>query len=146
VWLWWAYRTYDICTLLSIQYLGREGGGRVGRKQYLTIEVFQYMFLLYYFIKAMGWGGEVISRKGIQYIHLYTAISREKFFQYMFILYYCICTYIYIPPPLPPPLPHPIFIFLIYCIHVGGGRGGGLDVVDQNNFVNLFCMKNISSI
>ena len=32
-------------------------GGRVGRKQYLTIEVFQYMFLLYYFIKAMGWGG-----------------------------------------------------------------------------------------
>ena len=33
------------------------GGGRVGRKQYLTIEVFQYMFLLYYFIKAMGWGG-----------------------------------------------------------------------------------------
>jgi hypothetical protein len=57
VWLWWAYRTYDICTLLSIQYLGREGGGRDGRKQYLTIEVFQYMFLLYYFIKAMGWGG-----------------------------------------------------------------------------------------
>ena len=36
---------------------GWEGGGRVGRKQYLTIEVFQYMFLLYYFIKAMGWGG-----------------------------------------------------------------------------------------
>ena len=36
------------------------GGGRVGRKQYLTIEVFQYMFLLYYFIKAMGWGGEQI--------------------------------------------------------------------------------------
>ena len=106
------------------------GGGGVcwwasGRKQYITMEV--------------------ISRKGIQYIHLYTAISREKFFQYMFILYYCICTYIYIPPP-PPPLPHPIFIFLIYCIHVGGGRGGGLDVVDQNNFVNLFCMKNISSI
>ena len=27
VWLWWAYRTYDICTLLSLQYLGREGGG-----------------------------------------------------------------------------------------------------------------------
>ena len=143
VWLWWAYRTYDICTLLSLQYLGREGGGRVGRKQYLTIEVFQDMFLLYYFIKAMGWGGEVISRKGIQYIHLYTAISREEFFQYMFILYYCICRYIYIPPP---PLPHPIFIFLIYCIHVGVGGGWGLDVVDQNNFVNLFCMKNISSI
>jgi hypothetical protein len=37
--------------------LGSGGGGRVGRKQYLTIEVFQYMFLLYYFIKAMGWGG-----------------------------------------------------------------------------------------
>ena len=137
--------TYVLYCLYST-WVGR-GGGRVGRKQYLTIEVFQYMFLLYYFIKAMGWGGEVISRKGIQYIHLYTAISREKFFQYMFILYYCICTYIYIPPPLPPPLPHPIFIFLIYCIHVGGGRGGGgLDVVDQNNFVNLFCMKNISSI
>ena len=87
------------------------GGGGVcwwasGRKQYITMEV--------------------ISRKGIQYIHLYTAISREKFFQYMFILYYCICTYIYIPPPLPPPLPHPIFIFLIYWIHVGGGRGGGV--------------------
>ena len=127
VWLWWAYRTYDICTLLSLQYLGREGGGgRVGRKPYLTIEVFQYMFLLYYFIKAMGWGGEVISRKGIQYIHLYTAISREKFFQYMFILYYCICTYIYIPPP--PPLPHPIFIFLIYCTvyMIGVGEGGGV--------------------
>jgi len=27
---------------------------------------------------------------------------------------------------------------------VGVGGGGGLDVVDQNNFVNLFCMKNIS--
>ena len=39
-----------------------------GRKQYITMEV--------------------ISRKGIQYIHLYTAISREEFFQYMFILYY----------------------------------------------------------
>jgi hypothetical protein len=25
-WLWWAYRTYDICTLLSIQYLGVLGG------------------------------------------------------------------------------------------------------------------------
>ena len=38
--------------------LGSGGGGeRDGRKQYLTIEVFQYMFLLYYFIKAMGWGG-----------------------------------------------------------------------------------------
>jgi hypothetical protein len=108
----------DICTLLSLQYLGREGGGRVGRKQYLTIEVFQYMFLLYYFIKAMGWGGEVISRKGIQYIHLYTAISREKFFQYMFILYYCICRYIYIPPP-PHPFPTPSLFFL------GGGGGGG---------------------
>ena len=31
VWLWWAYRTYDICTLLSLQYLGREGGGGFGR-------------------------------------------------------------------------------------------------------------------
>ena len=57
-----------------------------GRKQYITMEV--------------------ISRKGIQYIHLYTAISREKFFQYMFILYYCICRYIYIPPP-PHPFPTP---------------------------------------
>ena len=49
------------------------GGGGVcwwasGRKQYITMEV--------------------ISRKGIQYIQLYTAISREEFFQYMFILYY----------------------------------------------------------
>jgi len=127
VWLWWAYRTYDICTLLSLQYLGREGGGRVGRKQYLTIEVFQYMFLLYYFIKAMGWGGEVISRKGIQYIHLYTAISREKFFQYMFILYYCICRYIYIPPPPTPSPPHLYFPHLLYTCRgwAGGGGGGG---------------------
>ena len=44
--------------------LGSGGGGRVGRKQYLTIEVFQYMFLLYYFIKAMGWGGGSYFAKG----------------------------------------------------------------------------------
>ena len=50
-----------------------------GRKQYITMEV--------------------ISRKGIQYIQLYTAISREEFFQYMFILYYCICRYILLGPP-----------------------------------------------
>jgi hypothetical protein len=115
--------TYVLYCLYST-WVGR-GGGRVGRKQYLTIEVFQYMFLLYYFIKAMGWGGEVISRKGIQYIHLYTAISREKFFQYMFILYYCICRYIYIPPPPTPSPPHLYFPHLLYCIPVGGGGGGG---------------------
>ena len=47
---------------------GFAGGPGDGRKQYITMEV--------------------ISRKGIQYIQLYTAISREEFFQYMFILYY----------------------------------------------------------
>ena len=31
---------------------------------------------------------KLFRRKGIQYIQLYTAISREEFFQYMFILYY----------------------------------------------------------
>ena len=49
---------------------GFAGGPGDGRKQYITMEV--------------------ISRKGIQYIQLYTAISREEFFQYMFILYYFI--------------------------------------------------------
>ena len=92
-----------------------------GRKQYITMEV--------------------ISRKGIQYIQLYTAIAREEFFQYMFILYYCICRYIYIPPP-PHPFPTPS-LFSSSTVYMWGG---GLDVVDQNNFVNLFCMKNISSI
>jgi hypothetical protein len=33
---------------------------------------------------------KLFRRKGIQYIQLYTAISREEFFQYMFILYYFI--------------------------------------------------------
>ena len=74
--------------------LGSGGGGRVGRKQYLTIEVFQYMFLLYYFIKAMGWGG---GSRCVYSRHLY--------------------------------------------MWGWAGGGGGLDVVDQNNFVNLFCMK-----
>ena len=31
---------------------------------------------------------KLFRRKGIQYIQLYTAISREEFFQYLFILYY----------------------------------------------------------
>jgi hypothetical protein len=119
-----GHMTYVLYCLYST-WVGR-GGGRVGRKQYLTIEVFQYMFLLYYFIKAMGWGGEVISRKGIQYIHLYTAISREKFFQYMFILYYCICRYIYIPPPPTPSPPHLYFPHLLYTCRGGGGGGGGV--------------------
>ena len=67
-----------------------------GRKQYITMEV--------------------ISRKGIQYIHLYTAISREEFFQYMFILYYCISRYIYIPPPPTPSPPHLYFPHLLYTV------------------------------
>ena len=51
--------------------LGSGGGGRVGRKQYLTIEVFQYMFLLYYFIKAMGWGRGGGGGRSVYSRHLY---------------------------------------------------------------------------
>jgi hypothetical protein len=85
------------------------GGGGVcwwasGRKQYITMEV--------------------ISRKGIQYIQLYTAISREEFFQYMFILYYCICRYIYIPPPPTPSPPHLYFPHLLYTCRGWAGGGG----------------------
>ena len=105
VWLWWAYRTYDICTLLSIQYLGREGGGRVGRKQYLTIEVFQYMFLLYYFIKAMGWGGGKLFRERVYNIFIYTQLFRVKNFSS--ICLYCIIVSVDIYTSHPPPTPSP---------------------------------------
>ena len=74
-----------------------------GRKQYITMEV--------------------ISRKGIQYIHLYTAISREEFFQYMFTVY-CIIVSVDIytshPPPSPPYLYFPHQVYTCW-----GGRGGG---------------------
>ena len=85
-------------------------------------------------------------RERVYNIFIYTQLFRVKNFSSICLYCIIVSVDIYTSHP-PPPLPHPIFIFLIYCIHVGGGRGGGgLDVVDQNNFVNLFCMKNISSI
>ena len=56
VWLWWAYRTYDICTLLSIQYLGREGGGGglVGNN---TLQLKFSSICFYCIISSKPWGG-----------------------------------------------------------------------------------------
>ena len=56
VWLWWAYRTYDICTLLSIQYLGREGGGG-GLVVNNTLQLKFSSICFYCIISSKPWGG-----------------------------------------------------------------------------------------
>ena len=55
VWLWWAYRTYDICTLLSLQYLGREGGGGLVGNNTLQLKFSSICF--YCIISSKPWGG-----------------------------------------------------------------------------------------
>ena len=86
-------------------------------------------------------------RERVYNIFSYTQLFRVKNFSS--ICLYCIIVSVDIytshPPPTPSP-PHLYFPHLLYTCRGWAGVGGGLDVVDQNNFVNLFCMKNISSI
>ena len=124
-------------------WVGRGGGGLVGNN---TLQLKFSSICFYCIISSKPWGGGgKLFRERVYNIFIYTQLFRVKNFSSICLYCIIVSVDIYTSHP-PPPLPHPIFIFLIYCIHVGGGRGGGLDVVDQNNFVNLFCMKNISSI
>ena len=124
VWLWWAYRTYDICTLLSLQYLGREGGGGLVGNNTLQLKFSSICFYCIISSKPWGGGGKLF-RERVYNIFIYTQLFRVKNFSSICLYCIIVSVHIYTSHP-PPPLPHPIFIFLIYCIHVGGGRGGGV--------------------
>ena len=120
VWLWWAYRTYDICTLLSLQYFGREGGGGLVGNNTLQLKFSSICFYCIISSKPWGGGGKLF-RERVYNIFIYTQLFRVKNFSS--ICLYCIIVSVHIYTSHPP---HPIFIFLIYCIHVGGGRWGGI--------------------
>ena len=79
---------------------------------------------------------EVISRKGIQYIQLYTAISREEFFQYMFILYYFIKAMGWGRGGGGGRSVYSRHLYILGC----AGGGGGWDASEQNN-VRTLCFK-----
>ena len=130
-------------TVFTVLGSGRGGGGLVGNN---TLQLKFSSICFYCIISSKPWGGGgKLFRERVYNIFIYTQLFRVKNFSSICLYCIIVSVDIYTSHP-PPPLPHPIFIFLIYCIHVGVGGGGGLDVVDQNNFVNLFCMKNISSI
>ena len=130
-------------TVYTVLGSGGGGGGLVGNN---TLQLKFSSICFYCIISSKPWGGGgKLFRERVYNIFIYTQLFRVKNFSS--ICLYCIIVSVHIytshPPPTPSP-PHLYFPHLLYTC--GGGRGGGLDVVDQNNFVNLFCMKNISSI
>jgi hypothetical protein len=87
VWLWWAYRTYDICTLLSLQYLGREGGGGLVGNNTLQLKFSSICFYCIISSKPWGGGGKLF-RERVYNIFIYTQLFRVKNFSS--ICLYCI--------------------------------------------------------
>jgi hypothetical protein len=119
-------------TVFTVLGSGGGGGGLVGNN---TLQLKFSSICFYCIISSKPWGGGgKLFRERVYNIFIYTQLFRVKNFSS--ICLYCIIVSVHIYT----------LIFVFFFGGGGGGGGGGLDVVDQNNFVNLFCMKNISSI